>query len=352
VETQLCALFAEVLGLERVGLSEDFFALGGHSLLAVRMIARVADTFGVRIGVVRLFQHPTLRGFAGAIAAAAAAPATAEVESWRIVRIQPAGDKTPIIAINNTVAYYNLARQIGTDRPFLGIQLFDPDAPRALEPRPFAEIAADYVRLIRQARPHGPNILMGLCVAGALAYAAADQLRSEGEDVPLVIMADTWLPNYLRRLPFPRGPLFRWSYRFHVARHQLALVRAGTVSLPEVLQSYRLVRRLRVLEAAAALRLIAMPAGEHDWKNRWFLPHLEAARDGWTAPPRDGALVILRSAELVPPFADPALGWRRLVSGRLCSATVPGWHVEMFQHAGAARIAAMLKPLLDAVDGA
>ncbi|HVV93708.1 MAG TPA: thioesterase domain-containing protein, partial [Hyphomicrobiales bacterium] len=314
--------------------------------------ARVAETFGVRLGVVRLFQHPTLRGFAGAIAAATTQPAEAATEEWKIVRIQPAGDKVPVIAINNTVAYYNLARLIGTDRPFLGIQLFDPDAPRDLEPRPFAEIAADYVRIIRQARPHGPYILIGLCVAGALAYAAADQLRREGEEVPLVVMADTWLPNYLRRLPFPRGPLFRWSYRFHVGRHQLALVRAGAVGLPDVLQSYRLVRKLRVLEIAAALGLIAMPEGKHDWKNRWFLPHLEASRDGWTVPARDGPVVILRSEEMVLPFADPALGWRGPAAGRLCSAAVPGWHVDMFQHAGAARIAAMLKPLLDAVDGA
>jgi len=56
------------------------------------------------------------------------------LEPWRIVQIQPLGDKTPIIAIENTMSYYNLARRIGTDRPFLGVQLVDPSIPRSLPP--------------------------------------------------------------------------------------------------------------------------------------------------------------------------------------------------------------------------
>ncbi|MFD0413822.1 thioester reductase domain-containing protein [Streptomyces sp. NPDC127108] len=50
-EGTLCALFAEVLGVARVGVDDDFFALGGHSLLSVRLLARVDAEFGVRVAL-------------------------------------------------------------------------------------------------------------------------------------------------------------------------------------------------------------------------------------------------------------------------------------------------------------
>jgi acyl carrier protein len=60
VETQLAQIWAQVLGLDPVGVHDNFFDLGGHSLSAAQVIARVIKHFQVELSPVLLFQTPTV----------------------------------------------------------------------------------------------------------------------------------------------------------------------------------------------------------------------------------------------------------------------------------------------------
>jgi amino acid adenylation domain-containing protein/thioester reductase-like protein len=101
-EIALAALWAEVLGVERVGANDNFFDLGGHSLLIARLLHRVQQRLGALIPLRRFFEAPTLRGFAALVDGVlregetdAAEPPDFTADSSLDPAIQPANDLAP-----------------------------------------------------------------------------------------------------------------------------------------------------------------------------------------------------------------------------------------------------------------
>jgi amino acid adenylation domain-containing protein len=72
VEQALTAIWTQVLGIDDVGIDDDFFALGGHSLLATQVVSQAREAFGRDLALQAIFESPTVRGLADALAAAPA----------------------------------------------------------------------------------------------------------------------------------------------------------------------------------------------------------------------------------------------------------------------------------------
>jgi amino acid adenylation domain-containing protein len=87
VQEVLAGIWAQILGVARVGAHDDFFALGGHSLLATQVVSRVRAVFEVEVAVAAVFDAPTVAGLAAVIDTAAAGAGTARVVAPPVVAV-------------------------------------------------------------------------------------------------------------------------------------------------------------------------------------------------------------------------------------------------------------------------
>ena len=193
VEKQLAEIWQEVLGLNRVGANDDFFALGGHSLLALRLIARIETIFGKRIPVAAVFHARTVAQMAALLREKIQPP-----RATSIVEIQPQGCRTPLMLVHGAGGgmfwgYTALANHLGTDQPVYGFKSRGVDGGEELAT--IEEIARQYVADLRTFQPHGPYRLGGYCFGGNVAYEMARQLRAEGETVALLALINCMPPN-------------------------------------------------------------------------------------------------------------------------------------------------------------
>ena len=193
VERQLVQIWEDELAVRPISIRDDFFDLGGHSLLAVRVFARIEQSLGVRLPLSELFHVPTVEGLAGVVRGGA------RPSSWRaLVPIQVGGSRLPLFGVpgigGNVICYAELARLLPPEQPFYGLQSRGLDG---LE-RPLSrieEIAASFLKEIREVQPVGPYYLMGTCIGGVVAYEMAQQLRAAGQEVRLLVLQETWMPR-------------------------------------------------------------------------------------------------------------------------------------------------------------
>ncbi|MGV9839446.1 non-ribosomal peptide synthase/polyketide synthase [Nocardia niigatensis] len=196
IETTVCAVFAEVVGVDRVGLDDNFFELGGNSLLAVRLATRLGEALGQQVPVVLVFAAPTPAELAGPLSA----PGGIDTEAafGVLLPLRPSGTGAPLFCVHPvggiSWSFAGLAPYLTEDRPIYGLQsptlAADVPLPDSIE-----EWAARYVSEIRAVQPEGPYHLLGWSLGGVLAHAMAVRLQDDGQEVATLAMLDSSLES-------------------------------------------------------------------------------------------------------------------------------------------------------------
>jgi hypothetical protein len=310
LESQLCEIWGELLGIEEVGIHDDFIALGGDSLLVAQLLAQVAELRGEEnIPASAILTAPTVEQFAELLE-----------QGWNgrghALQVVPDSLGTPFFFVPahdwGTVGLAALGRRLDGGHSLYTF-LLDED----LSPEDVTGVDALVPRLVTQLRatqPHGPYALGGICFGGGVALEMARLLESEGEHVRLVLVNPIGerpgrIRHALRSAGFNlrNGTLLRWlgrGGRPRVANDAVPHVSPAGVALEQALKS---------------------------------------ASEAYRAQPYSGRVTVLAGKD----YTTPKRFWEGVAEGGLDWRTIPHGSAAVFRTRHLAALAAELDAVLD-----
>jgi oxalate---CoA ligase len=377
LEEKLGDIWRQILGVERIGLDDDFFEHGGGSLLFAVLCQRIEQEFGPKashlaasefraLPTVRTLARvveklaPDLADFGGGLPAGApprvelstrAASVSAPTLGSRLVALQPEGARLPFFFMpgsgEHPSFYRNLSVRLGTDQPFHVLCGSAPVEARGVYS--VHETAMSFLNVIRQVSPNGPYLLGGHCFGGIVAFEMARLLAAEGAQVALLVLVDAPMPGYPSPVRHLHLCLMRAWFRVRTlpsrtipdaARYVFgrcrALVRLVSLHVRDSSQ--------RVLFRTGATAFFRPAQRISDANTRAI--HL------YVPAPYPGRAVQLCAAADIETGSvlDKRLGWREVVRGGFDVQYLPGDHHSMFAEPHVETLAAVLRSRLDGVN--
>jgi len=356
LERALERTWAAFLERDKVGIRDDFFALGGYSLLAVRMFSHLRRGLGIQVPLGLCFEQPTIEGQALAVLKllqkregdqrSLISVADREVVEERLLAKLRNGGTRGRSAVRSRVAAVPLAR---SDNHLYAPRLFCAYGPSQyrdlalrLTPRwrvyglfgqrevdilsePAAQVgdfptiedfAELYCEAVRQTQPTGPYYLAGFSFGGRVALEMARRLRAAGDDVPLLVIFDTYMPGTLEWNGFRWAQDIIWS----APRRLRALAsRRSRESQP--------VDAVPKPASKISREIAAAGQCEVEIRNR--------ARTCYEPAPYEGRVLLIRAQDQRAVRAgyrtNPCLGWERIAGPRLSVRESPGSHLTILR---------------------
>lgn len=361
VELRIAQIWLDMLNIREVGVTDNFFEVGGHSLLSLRLLVKIEQALGCKVPLSALFEAPTIEHLANVAR-------RQETAASPVVKLWSADHPCKLFLVHTgggtVLNYVALVRNLAPEVPVYAIQALGLDGQD--EPhRDIPAMAADYVGKLRALQPEGPYLLGGHSFGGVIAYEMANQLVQAGQDVALLAMFDTMLPQ--------AGPGHD-AAETETQANARALADAAAVFERFTGQgidvSYEALRGLSpeaqialvtsAIERSGGARLAEGKdrGGEALIRNLLAVDkaHREARRS-YSPSASPVPVVLFRAADATPAPDEPAnqdaesretLGWSRVSKAPVQVVRVPGDHVTMMNDQNAGFLAESLKPYLSA----
>lgn len=351
LELRLSQMWEHILGIQPVGVTDNFFALGGHSFLAIRLMDQLQRDFGLQLPVSLLFQKGTIEHLASVLR-------QQEHISLRsaLVPIQPHGTGRPFFCIHpvsgEVFVYHPLAQHLGVNQPLYGLQ--DTGMHETVVPYLSLENMADtYIQALRTVQPEGPYFLGGWSFGGILAFEMAQQLQRQGGKVALLAIFDSVAP-----IPASKRVEMDDTSMLAILVLELTRTLAGA-TFQEIYNSLlplELDEQLR-----CALNLMQRAGRELPLNGKQWLSQLlqlfqmrTRAVQNYTAQSYSGPLALFRASEpddsVHPSFQQKYmqdLGWGELATTPPEIHIIPGYHDTMLIEPNVGKLAQRLRLCLE-----
>jgi acyl-CoA synthetase (AMP-forming)/AMP-acid ligase II/thioesterase domain-containing protein/acyl carrier protein len=304
VEEALTDLWCDVLGIDRPGIDDNFFALSGDSLAVARLAVAIEKTFNRSLPLASLLQAPTIRQLAVFIRDAQAVPT-----AGGLLALQEHGNKPPLFCLpalgGATYNFVRLSEHLGHDQPVYTFQYPGLDGQRQPLDR-IEDLAAEFLPHMYRVQPQGPYHLCGFCFGGIVCYEIAQQLTDQGHEVGLLLMLDTFTPQ--------THPWYTRHLEGHFFGRDLEADSVVMSWMQQVVQQHRL----------ATLHYHLRPY-----------------------PGQIALITVSKRGQLVPGWVEePLHGWGELAQGGVQHDAFHSYHHKMFHSSKIGRLAKRIRRLL------